>query len=196
MHVFSLRTDDERGLDVKGTPAEMLMYGDPGSPAAVENNVEAVDFGGLEIVSATTGAKHDGKPAISFILADSMGDRPVGRLVLLDIDEWREEIPEFTLWFSEKDDRIRFIKRLEAAKRRPKVSKIEIDFSYVGDLEHEIALTAAKHGVSIRVVNPNGPAGGCPVVEVSGLTENVEKALRATDYGWGLDDDDLEMYLG
>jgi hypothetical protein len=190
VHSIKQRTDEPCALTVQGTPRELAGHvdqvGDLGS------SPECVTFGGLIVTSTNTTAKHDGRAAIGFTLTDSMGQREVGRLTLRDMEDWREDLPEWELWFGAPDDAVRFLDAATAHARRPKVSSIMVDV-VDGDNDELLAEWASDYGVSFRVANPSGPGGGHPEIEISGFTDRIEHWLREI---YAADSDDVKLYLG
>jgi hypothetical protein len=65
------------------------------------------------------------------------------------------------------------------------VATIELDtcFQNWGDnpetIEGVIAQLSAEHGVTGRVINPSGPAGGWPIVEWEGTRDQLKSMIKA-----------------
>lgn len=184
---------DKTALQFSGSPSELADMIDE-----LETTEEGlVEFGGLQVVSLVNrNAKHDGNPAFGFEIGDAFGSRTVGRVILMDTDRQLEFQPE---WVVRYENEVVANENLAILGRRSEnpIASITLDMCFEDD-EPEIAAAkiAAKHGVSVTIIDPHGPGGGWPVVRVTGLTRNVENALRSDDYGWGMDSDDVLEFLG
>lgn len=163
-------------------PSWVHVYGEPSDVEHVMGRTDAVGvmIAGYDVKNMGN-AQHDGAEALRFtLMADN---REVGRLVIVTAST--EYTFEFDVEFKNETEARDFVDRVKNPSKRLKVAKVEgLALSYEGDLLEEIAIMSAKHGVSITVVNPEGPGGGWPVVSVSGLAENVKACLMASDYGW------------
>lgn len=192
MHI-SRNASDKSALDFKGSPAELADIID--ELEATESGI--VSFGGLQVVSVVNrNAKHDGNPAFGFEIGDAFGSRTVGRVILMDTDQQLEFQPEWTVYYDDVSTAEENFTILSHRKEWPKVSTVTLDFAFSEDsedLDEACAIIASRYGVSIKVVNPRGPAGGWPEIEVTGLTVNVEKLLRE---GWNLDAEEVIGHLG
>lgn len=176
-----------------GTPREMAEMVWGGSGVEDDYSVYVAGFG---VSKASADNRHNGKEAFGFTLTDSMGAREVGRLVVLDDDTWFEDQLEWKVFYSDEVTARENALILNERKSRPKVSKVTLDYAYTADsedLDEACAIVASRFGVSLKVVSPFGPGGGWPEVEVSGLTDNVEKALRD---GWEMDASEIKEHLG
>lgn len=49
----------------------------------------------------------------------------------------------------------------------------------VNKLTKQVVRDAKKHGVSAKLVNPNGPGGGCPVYAFTGTREELTSYMKA-----------------
>lgn len=176
-----------------GTPREMAEMVWGGSGLDDDYSVYVAGFG---VSKASGDNRHNGKEAFGFTLTDSMGGREVGRLVILDEDDWFEDRLEWKVFYSNEATARENALILNERKARPKLATVELDYAYTADaenLDEAMAIMASRFGVSLKVVNLHGPGGGWPVIEMTGLTDNVEKALRD---GWELDNEDVRMHLG
>lgn len=69
----------------------------------------------------------------------------------------------------------------------------EIDMAYEEDtLGQAVQNVEARFEIVCEVIKEVGPAGGSPVVSLTGPRDKIEDALR---HGWNLDDDELAEYL-
>lgn len=179
----------ENTLVFEGTTREMadMVMAEP-DPSVL--------FGGLLVLGYYT-AQHDGKPAFGFKLADKMGAREVGRVVLLDTDSWYEEQPEWVVIYEDEQEALENLEIFTAKKDMPRVSKITLDYNTEDEsIEEALAEVAARFGVTGRVINPHGPGGGHPEVEFTGLTDKLENFLRSDEpYGYGFDEDEMKEFF-
>lgn len=159
------------------------VFGEPGDIEWVtghSDGVEDILISGYSVKNVAD-AQHDGFPAKRFVL--TADNTEVGRLVLRT-NVLTEYTFEFDVLFVDSHAADRFIDEVQNPPATPKVVQSTQDLSYMGDLDEEIAIMCAKHGVSITVIDPHGPGGGWPVVKVVGLAENVRSVLTADEYGW------------
>lgn len=182
--------------------ATLVMTGPPSLLADIvdanDDRDYSVTVGGLLVMAVSRNAAHDSQPAVGFILTDEDGRRPAGRLILIDRGDWHDEAPEWHIGYPSSQDADEDLLIWAARKERPKVSMVQVDYDWTHDgdtLEEATAAVAARFGVSVTVKNPRGPGGGAAIIEVTGLTDNVEKLLCSPD-GWNMDDEDVQMYLG
>lgn len=179
---------DEHILVLEGTADELLSYHEDGPAYDVVVGFDVIRIGD---------GRHDGHPATVITLADTDGDREVGRFVIRK-DAGVDSVLTWERVFENDDDAGDFVEFYEAMKSRPKLSSVTLDYMNIDEtLEEALANASAKFGVSARVLKEHGPGGGCPVVEFSGLTENVYKLLRSKEpYGYGLDEGEIKEHLG
>lgn len=187
MHSISHRADDRRGLLFKGSPSDVAeMYDSLGGDG---DGVELIEIAGLSVTDVHRAAKHDGKPAIGFTLSDQMTTRPMGRLVLVDTEDWHDEAPEWTVWYEDEATAAENHAILLGRMTRPKVISVtaEMEIEPWEDSAEVLAKLSAKYGVSAALAgaSTNGPA--FPRITISGFTDRVEKALRDGYDGPGLD---------
>jgi hypothetical protein len=196
---YALHPSHPQAIVFTGSPGELaLMLEDIGTDNDPdESGIEMIEYGGLLISPAVNrNAKHDGNPGFGFDLLDAHGSRSVGRLILMDTDDQLENAPEWVVWYDSEETAAETLEILGARASRPKISSVTLDLCHEEEsVEESAALIAAAHGVSVTVVDPQGPGGGWPVVRLSGLTPNVEKALRDDERGWGLEDDEIRDWL-
>jgi hypothetical protein len=181
--VSSIEHPDGEVVHVFGEPIDV-------EPLIDREDVEDILIGGY-VVESVADAQHDGMPALRFAL--SADNREVGRLVLRT-GIATEFTFEFDVVFVAKEYADRFVDVVQNPPTKPKVVQSAQDFSYVGELHEEIAITAAKHGVSIVILEEVGPTGH-PEVLVSGLYENVRACLMSDDYGWSYSEDVVETMV-
>lgn len=183
---------DKTALQFSGSPSELADMIDE-----LETTEEGlVEFGGLQVVSLVNrNAKHDGNDAFGFELGDAFGSRSVGRVILMDTDRQLEFQPEWLVRYLDEGIAKENLLILGRRNENP-IASITLDMAFEDD-EPEVAAAkiAAKHGVSVTIIDSHGPGGGWPVVRVTGLTRNVENALRSDDYGWGMDSDTVLEFL-
>lgn len=155
-----------------------------------EDGVQAHLIAGLTLTKIGDG-QHDGAPARIFTLADELGDREVGRLVVrtdagLEETGAKEEFEWIELCESPEQATAR-VAEWSKARTNP-VATVTVDFAWDGypSLEIGLASVAAEYGVSLKVVTERGPGGGWPEIEVTGLRENVRRLLKK---GWQYPDD-------
>jgi hypothetical protein len=156
----------------------------------------SVLFGGLLVLGYYT-AQHDGRPAFGFKLADKMGAREVGRVVLLDTEDWYEERPEWQVIYDSEQEALENFEIFSAKREMPRISKIVLDYNTEDEtVDEALAEVAARFGVTGRVVNPSGPGGGHPEIEFTGLTDKLEKFLLSSEpYGYGFSDEDMKEFF-
>jgi hypothetical protein len=66
---------------------------------------------------------------------------------------------------------------------------VALDMAYEQDtLEQGVAAVEAEFGVKVTVLNPSGPGGGWPVVDLEADTRTLLRALRN---GWGMDNQQI-----
>lgn len=87
-------------LNLAGTPDEIT--------ASADLDYSYVDYVAGYVVIKTGEAQHDGRPATRLTLADEMGQREVGRLVILN-DAAHEERLEWIRWFEDETDAASFL---------------------------------------------------------------------------------------
>lgn len=185
--LFSMDRVTPDTLKIKGTPDEIVQV----EGVASYGHVDVV--AGFTVIKATDGGKHDGHSAHVFTLADSMGGREIGRLVVRDDVSYHEECLEWERVFPNPGELERFVTECEREKAEPVVT-VEQDLCWDGynSVERCIAEMSAIYGVSLTVVNPRGPGGGWPVVNITGLRENVRRALKE---GWHVSDEEMVDYM-
>jgi hypothetical protein len=153
---------------------------------------EHVDwFAGLRVEGVSEG-QHDGFPAVVL----SLGQH--GR-VALTRDAEVDWIRDFHGEPEDGDghDRMEaFLQRVWNKEAQPKVAAITLDLCHEDEtVEEACAAISAAHGVSVVVVNPNGPGGGWPVVQVSGFLPNIRMALADVERGWAMDEDEISDFI-
>jgi hypothetical protein len=177
-------------LELRGTPDE--IYG-------AENSMGFVDvMAGFTVTKVTAGGQHDGHSAHVITLADDMGDREIGRLVVRDDVGYREECLEWFRQFDSPDGLREYVREYHAAAEKPVITAT-VDYAYDGDgdtLEVAVAKVAAEFGVSINVLEERGPGGGWPEIAITGLRANVLRVLKDAKKGWGMSDEAVLMALG
>lgn len=182
IHTYTRVGDDT--LLMKGTPDE--LYGE-------ENEFGFTDFvAGLTVSKVSDQGKHDGFPATIIHLADDMGNREIGRLVLRHELTFKEEIFEWERLFPIPETREDFIAQHEAAINSP-IAESRQDLCWDGyrSIEHAVAGTAAEFGVSIEVLSEQG-GNGWPEIRIFGLRANVRRCLIE---GWKLSAAEVDAEL-
>lgn len=171
MPLFSAKRHPDGAMDdilvLTGTPDEV--------------NGEEGDFiAGFSITGSKPGGKHDGFPAHIITLADDMGAREIGRLVVrTDVPFYKEECLEWERQFESPEAATAFLKEWDA---RADVYTSTQDFAFEeSSVDAGIAAVSAKYGISITVLDENA-GGGWPSVRLTGLRANLKKALIQ---GWG-----------
>lgn len=153
---------------------------------------------GLPVRGKSEG-QHDGEPAVVLNLGH------VGRLVLLP-DAEVEWVRDFSAGDGDGFDRMTAFQDAwrGGSKSSGKLASVEMDMVYETDdpnlfqadtAEETAARISATHGVSVKIIYARGPGGGWPVVEVTGLRENVKAALTAQNWGWAMDETEADMLL-
>jgi hypothetical protein len=190
MHI-SRHPTQPRALRIAGSPRELAEF--------IESDPDAtVEFGGLVLgAKVTTTSQHDGKSAFGFDLCDDGGTRSVGRVVLQDTERQLEDLPEWMVYYENEDEALENLAILGARAIAPKVISHEVDWSYAEEtLEESLAELSSRFGVSVKVINPHGPGGGWPIIEVTGKYANVERWLKSDDpYGYGFDSGDMKEFF-
>lgn len=161
-----------------------------GTPDEI-NPTEGDFIAGFTITGAKSGGQHDGHPAHIITLADDMGAREIGRLIVrTDVPVYKEECLEWERQFESPEEADRFL--LEWSDRDV-VYVSSQDFAYnEATVELGIATVSAKFGISIEVVEDHGPGGGWPVVRLTGLRPNLRRALLEA---WAYTEPDVDTEM-
>lgn len=188
-HSVKAHADDSHVLVFTGQPADMAeMY------EATDGDDISFWVGGL-LVSRVAPARHSGKPAVNFTLAEGVSAQEVGRLVVL-VDATRDPDALFTweVFYTSADAATENLAIWSARKTMPEYTTVPgLDYAFEGEsLDEAVMREAADWGVIITVKNPWGPGGGWPIVDVSGKSEKVEAFLRGA---YGLEGDELKECL-
>lgn len=158
------------------------------------------------MVLKTAPARHDGHPATLITLADSDGNREVGRLVLRN-DALRDARLVVTRQFEDDEQRYVFTQILEQGPGTDEVKSIQLDITDEGWTEEELGgnsenfplnvLMAMTKGttISYRIVQLRGPGGGWPVIEFTGKDRELRKML-VDHYDAGAGGESVAFYMG
>lgn len=151
--------------------------------------VEDVLVAGYSVKNMFT-AEHDGHPAVRLTLTADRTE--VGRLVLRT-DVATEYSFEFAALFDNENEAQSFVKRVKERPALPKVVAVTQDLAYEEEsLEECIAQMSADFGVSISVLELEGPGGGWPLVKIVGYADKVRTILHDA---WGMTDPDIDASL-
>jgi hypothetical protein len=178
---------------VRTEPDTLKIQGSPDELYGAENGFGFVDYvAGLTVARVSTEGKHDGHPATIVHLADDMGEREIGRLVLRHELTFKEEIFDWERVFPAASDLEEFVTQHEAAINSPIVTSWQ-DLCWEGyqSIEHAVAGTAAEFGVSIEVLSEQG-GNGWPEIKIFGLRPNVRRCLIE---GWKLGATEVDAEL-
>lgn len=140
------------------------------------------------IVTKVGDGQHDGAAARVFTLSDETKLHEIGRLVVV--------VTQSLEWYEVYESSERAQERVDTWRmERTRLATAALDFAWDGypTLEIGIAETAAEFGVSIKVLQVNGPGGGWPEIEVTGLRNKVEHLLRK---GWQMGDQEVTDAIG
>jgi hypothetical protein len=171
-----------------------------GSPTDLAEMFESCDggdvtfyIGGLQVADVDL-AQHDGKSATRFDLAFAPTGRSIGRLVVQDLPHLDPEGAFiWEAYYVTPQEAAENLEIWTARKRRPLTVRTSVDCVLEGEpLEYVMARVSARFGIACTLKREFGPAGGNPELWLSGLTANVETALR--EY-WNCDDDEISMLL-
>lgn len=155
-----------------------------GTPDEI-NSTESDFIAGFTITGAKPGGQHDGHDAYIITLADDMGAREIGRLIVRTDVSFREECLEWERQFESPEAATAFLKEWAA---RDTVYTTVQDLAYEeATFELAIATISARYGISIELVEKDA-GNGHPSIRMTGLRPNLKKALveawNYVDDGW------------
>lgn len=162
-------------LELTGTPDELTADND-------DNYFDVV--AGFTVKSVKPGGAHDSHSAHVIELADDMGQRSIGRLIVRDdVPFYKEECLTWERQFNTPELATAFLTNWEA---RADVYTTVQDFAFEeASFELAAATVSSKFGISIEKVEEDA-GGGWPSIRMTGLRANLMKALTEA---WGYVDD-------
>lgn len=161
----------------ESTEAILVMQGTPD-----ELDTEMDTLAGFTVSKVTLGGQHDGHEAAVIALSDSMGKRPIGRLVVRTDVPYQEECLTWERDFGTTAEMREFIERHDDNSLEPVTTFQDFCWDGYPSLAYGMATMAAEFGVSITIHRQDA-GSGWPEIQIVGQRRNVIRALTAKN-GW------------
>jgi len=143
------------------------------------NEDGAFEVFGFTVAAIANDADHGSHQALRLVLEDSLGSRSVGRLIIQHRTDFREEQPEWRIYFVDKATASKVLEEYNAPKQVGPIADFEADVHFESneDIDRQLAMWAADYRCNFSLVKLHGPGGGNPVIQVQGLTGNAREWL-------------------
>lgn len=146
------------------------------------DRIDCVVVAGFTVTKVDDSAQHDGQLALRIDLADSLGSRSVGRLIVQHRTDFREEQLQWECLCGGDSEATLVRHHFETeASDFNKIADFEVDIALdcdtTNEMHEQLIKWAEEFKVSFVLVNPRGPGGGHPVVRVAGYVSRIRPWL-------------------